>query len=322
MEKNSKLLSVIVPVYKAEKYLHRCVDSILAQTWSNLEVILVDDGSPDNSGALCDEYAGKDSRVRVIHKPNGGVSSARNAGIDAATGDYIAFVDSDDYIAPEMYEKLFDVLTSENSIAVCDCFLHYQDKDIPKVIYDVNEDKVKFLSDFLISDIGGSCWNMITPISLISSLRFPEYLCNGEDRWFMLRLFSKAEAIIKYPCCLYYYDQVNLSSLTHRWSYDFAKACSRGYVENLAFIRNDTSLCGLEKEWAWSALRYKSVFVMDPKHFRDFNSILPEANDYIADCPLVSGRVRKLMYLLNKHLFVPAALLVFGNKIRRCVTHI
>ncbi|KAF3371822.1 glycosyl transferase family 2, partial [Enterococcus faecium] len=90
-------ISIIVPVYKVEKYLRKCVDSILAQTFTDFEVILVDDGSPDNSGKICDEYAEKDNRVRVIHKENGGLSSARNAGIDVARGKYLGFVDSDDY---------------------------------------------------------------------------------------------------------------------------------------------------------------------------------------------------------------------------------
>lgn len=96
-------LSIIVPVYKVEPYLHRCVDSILAQTFTDFELILVDDGSPDNCGAICDEYAAKDSRILVIHKENGGLSDARNAGLDIAKGEYIGFVDSDDYISPQMY---------------------------------------------------------------------------------------------------------------------------------------------------------------------------------------------------------------------------
>ena len=98
MEEKKTLISVVVPVYNVERYLHRCVDSILAQTLSDIELILVDDGSPDGSGAICDEYVEKDRRVRVIHKPNGGVSSARNAGIEAAQGKWLCFVDSDDYI--------------------------------------------------------------------------------------------------------------------------------------------------------------------------------------------------------------------------------
>ncbi|OOL43593.1 glycosyl transferase family 2, partial [Enterococcus faecium] len=101
---------MIVPVYKVEKYLRKCVDSILAQTFTDFEVILVDDGSPDNSGKICDEYAEKDNRVRVIHKENGGLSSARNAGIDVARGKYLGFVDSDDYIDEDMYEILYENL--------------------------------------------------------------------------------------------------------------------------------------------------------------------------------------------------------------------
>ena len=100
------LISVIVPVYKSEAFLGKCVESLLAQSFQDFELLLVDDGSPDDSGAMCDAYAAKDSRVRVIHKPNGGVSSARNAGLDAARGDYVVFVDSDDYVDPSYLEGL------------------------------------------------------------------------------------------------------------------------------------------------------------------------------------------------------------------------
>ena len=94
------LISVIVPVYKVEPYLRRCVDSIIAQTFTDFELILVDDGSPDNCGAMCDEYAAKDSRIHVIHKENGGLSSARNAGMESASGEYVLFLDGDDHVAP------------------------------------------------------------------------------------------------------------------------------------------------------------------------------------------------------------------------------
>ena len=101
-------ISVIVPVYKVEQYLKRCVDSILHQTFSDLEVILVDDGSPDNCPAMCDELAKADKRIRVIHKENGGLSSARNAGMKIAQGKYIGFVDSDDDVEPDMYETMLE----------------------------------------------------------------------------------------------------------------------------------------------------------------------------------------------------------------------
>lgn len=113
------LISVIVPVYNVEHFLPRCVDSILAQTHKNLEIILVDDGAKDRSGAICDEYAVKDPRVTVIHKENGGLSSARNAGLDAARGEYIAFVDSDDWIEPEMYGHMLSLMEKYDAGLVC-----------------------------------------------------------------------------------------------------------------------------------------------------------------------------------------------------------
>lgn len=114
------LISVIVPVYKVEPYLDRCVQSIIDQTYTNLEIILVDDGSPDNCPAMCDAWAERDRRVKVIHKPNGGLSDARNAGMATAKGECIAFVDSDDWIAPKMIEQLFNAIKEDKSdIAAC-----------------------------------------------------------------------------------------------------------------------------------------------------------------------------------------------------------
>ena len=124
----SEKISVIIPVYKVEKYLEKCVESVLAQTYSDLEIILVDDGSPDGCGRLCDGFAARDARVRVIHKSNGGLSSARNAGLDAATGAYIGFVDSDDYIHPAMYEKLHAALVRTGA-GVCLCDVIYVDEE-------------------------------------------------------------------------------------------------------------------------------------------------------------------------------------------------
>lgn len=113
-------ISVIVPVYKVEPYLDKCISSIVNQTYKNLEIILVDDGSPDNCPAMCDAWAEKDSRIRVIHKTNGGLSDARNAGMTVAIGELMAFVDSDDWIAPDMYEHLYRRLAEDNSdIAAC-----------------------------------------------------------------------------------------------------------------------------------------------------------------------------------------------------------
>ena len=118
---NQPLISVIVPIYKVEEYLNRCVESIVNQTYHNLEIILVDDGSPDNCPELCDDWAKKDERIKVIHKENGGLSDARNAGLEVAQGEYISFIDSDDWINIHFFEILLKTLTAENSdIAQCE----------------------------------------------------------------------------------------------------------------------------------------------------------------------------------------------------------
>ena len=113
-------ISIIIPVYQTKDYVEKCVRSFIAQRFTDWEMILVDDGSPDNCGAICDEYAKTDSRIKVIHKKNGGLSDARNVGIEAATGAYLGFVDGDDYIEPEMYERLYAALTENNAeISIC-----------------------------------------------------------------------------------------------------------------------------------------------------------------------------------------------------------
>ena len=128
-------ISVIVPVYKVEAYLDKCVRSIMDQTYRNLEIILVDDGSPDDCPAMCDAWAEKDSRIRVIHKENGGLSDARNAGMAVATGEYIGFIDSDDYIAPDMYRLLLERMTADGSdIAACGVEMVFEDGTPPRML--------------------------------------------------------------------------------------------------------------------------------------------------------------------------------------------
>ena len=128
--KDSPLISVIVPVYRVEQYLDRCLSSITEQTYRNLEIILVDDGSPDSSGAICDAWAAKDSRIRVIHKENAGAGAARNTALDMASGEIISMIDSDDYISPRMYQHLYSLMEEDVDIAECDILLTEQD-DVP-----------------------------------------------------------------------------------------------------------------------------------------------------------------------------------------------
>ena len=178
-----KKISVIVPIYKVENYLSQCVESIINQTYQNLEIILVDDGSPDRCPQICDEYALKDKRIRVIHKENGGLSSARNSGLDIATGDYVAFVDSDDWLDRDMYQNLINVINeTQADIAVC---RFRREKGMKAVAMDNNATKtITMFNDYddmcvhLLSSsqpsISFMVWNKLFSHEVISDTRFIE----------------------------------------------------------------------------------------------------------------------------------------------------
>ncbi len=205
-------ISVIVPVYNVEKYLDHCIDSIIKQTYENLEIILVDDGSPDNCPHMCDEWAKQDSRIKVIHKKNEGVSSARNAGIDAANGDFIGFVDGDDVIAPDFYKTLvMQAEEHEADISAC-YFTHYNDD---YSIYKHSECYIQsqrtYTSEELLSEFFASCkgeWvsfcNKIIRSSLFSGLRFPKGRV-FEDWTLAPIIYSRASRICFLPEPLYGY---------------------------------------------------------------------------------------------------------------------
>ncbi|MDL2264617.1 glycosyltransferase [Synergistaceae bacterium OttesenSCG-928-I11] len=201
------LVSIIVPIYKVEAYLRECVDSILAQTYRDIEVILVDDGSPDACPAICDEYAARDSRVRAIHKENGGVSSARNAGLDVARGDLIGFVDSDDWIAEDMIDILVrDMFSSEADISICgmlDVFLDgtiSQGRSPQKSLYVTDEAIRLILKDELTSYV----WNKLYRKHVFSDIRFVDGQL-FEDVLIMHKLFEKARKISVVHEDKYYY---------------------------------------------------------------------------------------------------------------------
>ena len=205
------LISVIVPVYNVEPYLDRCVQSIVNQTYTNLEIILVDDGSPDNCPALCNTWAEKDSRVRVIHKENGGLSDARNAGMAIAAGEYIAFVDSDDWIAPNMYELLYTRMTAEGcDIAACGVEMVWEDGTPSRPLTNAGNcvldtaSAVEALLDE--SMLKHPVWYKLYKASLLRDLPFPVGKCH-EDVFWSYQAVARARrvSVCDTPC--YYYLQ-------------------------------------------------------------------------------------------------------------------
>ena len=204
----NELISVIVPVYNVEQYLEKCVNSIINQTYKNLEIILVDDESTDSSGELCDKLAGKDDRIIVIHKKNGGVSDARNYGIEKAKGNYIGFVDSDDFIDEEMYEKLYEVLIKEDADVVeCGFKIVYPNKIelfTEQKYYKVCN-KEEYLEEFLIIEkIFGSVWTKLIKSDIAKKVTFPVDKIN-EDAYYSYNLIENANKFIIFDKPYYNY---------------------------------------------------------------------------------------------------------------------
>lgn len=217
MMTNNPIISIIVPVYKVEPYLDRCIRSIVEQTYTNLEILLVDDGSPDRCGEICDAWAEKDSRIRVIHKENGGAGLARNVALDEAKGSLFGFLDSDDFIAPDMYRQLLSLLNDEVDIAEC---------GICEVVGDVfpeesgsgevsvygKEEAMRFhIHDEMFRQ---TVWNKLYKRNVIGEIRFPEGNLI-DDEFFTYRVIGNANKLARLENNLYAYRQ-QPNSVMHR----------------------------------------------------------------------------------------------------------
>ncbi len=228
-------ISIIIPVYGVEAYLERCLDSVCNQSYTNLEIILVDDGSPDRCPVLCDEWAARDGRITVIHKKNGGLSDARNAGIEVATGDYLLFVDSDDYVAPTMCERLLDAAQEAKAdIAMCGFYWMYPDhKEIQEIVMDdgavverasILETWIKCETvDFIVA------WNKLYRRDLFFTPEHIRYAIGKlhEDEFTTYKLLYAANRVVFVKEPLYYYIQRSgsiMANYTERNLNDYTEA--------------------------------------------------------------------------------------------------
>lgn len=245
-------ISIIIPVYNSEKYLNRCVDSVIGSTYQNLEILLVDDGSSDLSGKICDEYAKKDPRIRVFHTQNRGAAMAKNLGLDNATGDYVGFVDSDDYIENDMYETLYNSLT-ENSADISVCG-HY--KISGEKCSEINaggktevftKEQAIYETVYLRKMYNYLCDKLFKK-SVIADIRIPD-LKIGEDRVFLFNALIRSDKIVSCGKVGYYYtdnpDSLTKSNISVEKMYDgFYKSFlyRREYIKNNvpeAYAEND-----------------------------------------------------------------------------------
>ncbi len=239
-------LSIIIPVYNTGIYLHKCIRSILSQKLQDFELILVDDGSKDDSGAICDEYAKQDSRVKVIHKKNEGVSIARNTGINMAEGEYIGFVDSDDWIEADMYETLYNLAVSkECDIVMCDAVTKYDDKpDEEDTIIRLSGGDLLSKKDIhpeLLREMAGAVWRCIYKKNLLqnNSIIFPPNIPFSEDRIFNILAMGYADKIY-YTKTPFYNRYVRKGSAVNKYYNDMIE---------LILVTKATIMNAIDKAW-------------------------------------------------------------------------
>lgn len=222
-EIKGNLVSIIVPIYKVEDYLARCIDSLINQTYKNIEIILVNDGSPDSCGRICNEYAQIDSRIVVIHKENGGLSDARNVGIKSSRGEYVTFVDSDDWVSPYYIEYLYNILIETNSCIVeCDYLVterlsDYEHQKLSKIArssYAVENALELLIKDRVFKQV---VWNKMYKKEVLKNVSF-ELGKTNEDEFWTYQIFGNALKITKLNEILYFYFQRPGSIMRNRYS--------------------------------------------------------------------------------------------------------
>lgn len=299
---NMPKVSIIVPVYKAEAYLHRCVDSILAQTFTEWEMILVDDGSPDRSGEICDEYAKKDSRIRVIHKENGGVSSARQRGLDESIGEYTIHADPDDWVEPTMLAEMYQKAKDEDAdIVMTDFFQnkgHCQEY-IGQKPKEINRKEV--LRELLFQQLHGSCCNKLVRRVCYSryGICFPYGMCCWEDLYVNVCLLTNDVKITYLPKAFYHYDCAeNQNSLVRKPSKQTVLS-QRHFIDTLRPVLGDYyedafyKMKVQTKELAW---RY------DVMNEYEYKSLFPDITDkYVSDFSKTKNIIKLFVILSFRH---------------------
>jgi glycosyltransferase involved in cell wall biosynthesis len=235
-------ISIIVPLYNSENYLRRCIDSLINQTYENLEIILVDDGSTDGSRKICNEYAKKDTRIKVIHKINGGISDARNTGLKISSGEYIGFVDSDDYVDTDMYELLYNNLCASGA-GIAECRYNIV-KNKSKPVHTGSPmtvevfDTLGSLRELIISrKFKTTVWNKLYKKSVIDNVYFPLNKINEDVPW-TFRVFTNAKKLISIDSVKYHYC-FNDNSCSTSFKYLKRADWFYAYIDRLEFIKNN-----------------------------------------------------------------------------------
>lgn len=262
------MISIIVPVYNTEKYLHRCIDSILLQSYEDIELILVDDGSSDNSGTICDEYASKDSRIKVFHQVNQGVSVVRQIGVYNATGDYVIHVDADDWIEPTAIEDLYKTaVNNQADMVISDYWLEDEDgsRQIVQDPEDLSANHV--LMKLLRQELYGCCWNKLVKRSCIleHKIQFtPSHISYCEDLLFNCRLLKHDIRVAYLPKAVYHYFFANQSNLSNSRTKKrlLSRMCVNDELERMLDEEKKKDMFSLKKDVLFEAFMLKEFGIL------------------------------------------------------------
>lgn len=311
MEEKNPQISVIVPVYNVEKYLHKCVDSILAQTFTDFELILVDDGSPDKSGIICDEYAQKDARVRIIHKENGGVSSARNAGIEIARGIWLCFVDGDDVIDPtyledfkhessmkdlyiQGYKKVYN-----NEVKEIHAFPKYKEMSYIEILAFMEDERI----------INSPCCKLYNRAIIVdNNILFDSNTSYGEDHIFSLEYAIHAKTARYSTASGYYYMVNGNESLSHRIiplkdiTY-YSKVSRRKQLDLYSKYKYDYYLASINRRQEATVTKTIREMFSDSPDYNDYQYVYKEYTPLIKNSGLYGlSMIRKLYMIMFGYL--------------------
>ena len=295
-------VSIIVPIYKVEDYIRECIDSILAQTYPYFELILVDDGSPDNCGRICDDYAKGDNRIKVVHKVNGGISSARNAGLEVAKGEWIMHVDGDDWIEPDMIESLIEAAQITGADMVIGDFVKYGPSAGYNKLPTWSSDKKKSMSNYLAYTMT-TIWGSIAKRSLYAdhSLKSPEGISYCEDFHLIVRLchFAKKVVNVHRPFYHYRYRPTSImSNLNKKTEADEQWV----YQDTIRFFKELGVYEDYRKVMSWRVLKSAQELLLDPAGHKRFMELFNDGREFIFSCPFVNRKIKMLAWMMTHNL--------------------
>ena len=316
-------ISIIVPIYNSECYLVKCIQSVLEQTYTNWELLLIDDGSTDSSRVICDKYAEQDGRIKVFHKENGGVSSARNYGLDNAKGQWITFIDADDSIEPSMLKEMLVKAIEDNADYVyCDILFDYGKYQNYHKAANFTNVHSTMIKNF-IKNTWTVIWNSLVKAEIYKkhNLRFSQEYTYCEDFLFAVKAMFYARKVAYTPKAYYHYNQLNPASCMQNLNPTKMLHEQAAYMDAIAFFKEQHVYETYAQEMGWRILKSKQEWILDSVTHREFTSLHPDSHRYIWSCPYINKKLKIMMWCLTHHLPWVTYTMIYARNFKEHLIH-